>query len=287
MRRVTLLIVFVVLVMFITNVSFAQTPRRTVHYGTWTWGGTSMINTSYPDVWDLTEWPLELSYTLDLSNVTQATPWDTIYVEVGLREVGASNFNPGAFGSHPGGKGGWMASNYGDLATDPNNLDLDDKHILQASGGIGEQAYDALDPHTIVSSFGTFANYGIWFDRDGVDPWQDDSIANTGGVYDITIRFTAIDDTTGTMFATINGVEQWFDTTTGDGFNLDTGPAGLSFTGDMTRMQVFTGAWGTAGSGGTVIVSDITARQTPEPATWVLLLGSTAIVGAVRRRRKR
>jgi len=149
---------------------------------------------------------------------------------------------------------------------------------------VDETAYDAIGPKTIVPSFGTYDSYGFWFDRDGVDPWQDDSIANTGGVYDITIMFTAVDETTGTMFATINGVQQGFDTTVGDPRHIGTMPAGLSFTGDMTKMQVFAGSWGTPGASGTVTVGDIRAQETPEPATIFLLMGSAAVIGVMRRR---
>lgn len=134
---------------------------------------------------------------------------------------------------------GWMGSGaFYFIDTDPNNLDLDDKHNLETWGRWDESSYDATDPDTITSEFGTWNNKGFWFDRDGVDPWQDDSAANTGGIYEIVVSFHSIDSTLGTMFATINGLTQGFDTTDGDGFNIDTDPAGKSFTGDLTCVSV-------------------------------------------------
>jgi len=233
------------------------TRAATINYGNVTQTPSYSAN-NFPDVWDLTECDLTLSYTIDLSGVTQTAAYETPYVEVGLRELGASNFNPGPFNVYQGGAGGWMTSLVGDLATNPNLQDLDDKHNLSASGGRGEGDYDATDPSTIVAPFGTSLNKGIWFDRDGVDPYQDDSAANTGGIYKVVIKYHAVSDTLGTMFATVYGLTTGFDTTTGDGFNIDTDPAGLSFKGNMQRMQVFTGAWYTGGAGGNVPVNNIT-----------------------------
>jgi hypothetical protein len=154
-----------------------------------------------------------------------------------------------------------MTSLVGDLATDPASLDLDDKHNLSASGGRGEQDYDCTDPNTVVGPYGTFNSRGIWFDRDGVDQWQaqdplniDGATYNTGGVYEVVIKYHAITPTLGTMFATVNGIPTTFDASVG---GLGGEPAGLSFTGDMTQMQLFYGAWYTGGAGGPVTVSDI------------------------------
>jgi hypothetical protein len=222
----------------------------------------------FDDVYNLTTGDLVLTYTVDMSQVTQSAAYETPYVEVGLRQVGAGDFNPGG-GSHPGGAGGWMTSLVGDLATDPNNLDLDDKHNLSAAGGAGEGSYDATDPDTVVvPPFGNFNTIHIWYDRDGVDQWQalspwnvDGGNYNTGGVYEIEIRYHAISSTQGTMFSTINGMQPGFDTT-GDG-NYDVYPGGIQFTGDMTQMQVFSGAWYTGGAGGNVEVTDICVSQPP------------------------
>ena len=224
-------------------------------------------NINFSDVYDLTAGDLTLSYTLDMTAGAQTGPNETPYVEIGLREVGADNFNPGLFDTYQGSAGGWMTSLVGDLATDPNNLDLDDKHNLSASGARGEQDYDVRysDFDLVVGPYGTYSNQAIWFDRDGVDPYQaadplsiDGAPYNTGGIYEIEIRYHAIDATLGVMFATINGVPQSFDTSVG---GLGGEPAGLSFKGDMTQMQVFAGSWFTSGASGEVVAYDICTGQ--------------------------
>jgi hypothetical protein len=285
MKRTVTLLATVALLAAVTGTAGATTKN----YNDYTHSpGSDNTHFGVPDTeyWDLTQCDLTLTYRIDMSAVTQSQAGETPYVEVGVREVGASDFNPGTFGTHPGGKGGWMNSLVTDLGTDPNNLDVDDKHNLSSSGGRGEQDYDATAPNTVVSPFGTFSHKGIYGDRDGVDPYQDDKLANTGGIYDLVITYHAIDAGQGTMFSTLakadgTPVTTGFDTTTGDGFNVDTDPAGLSFTGDMTKMQVFTGAWYTSGAGGDVVVSDITADGcfVPEPATMGLLaLGGLALL---------
>jgi PKD repeat protein len=223
--------------------------------GVWT-----VMSTHYGDVWDLTKGDLMLSYTIDMSNVAQPMAWDTSYTEVGLRTEGASDFNPGPFGVYQGGCGGWMTSLYGDLTPSPTILSLFDKHNLGASGGEGEGDYDCLVPGTVTAPFGSGSNHGIWFDRDGVDPWQDDdpltpppggsSVSwgshngltyNTGGIYQIVIQYHAINANLGSMFATVNGQPTGFYLGGYHDGVPDYYPAGLSFKGDMTRMQVFEG----------------------------------------------
>ncbi len=248
----------------------------------------------FAPVWNLMAGDLTLSYRIDLGGVTQSAAYQTPYVEVGIRKVGAGDFNPGPFNTYQGGAGGWMTSLVGDLATNPNSLDMDDKHNLSASGGRGEGDYDATAPGTVTSPFGTTINYGIWFDRDGVDQWQatywgsiNGSTYNTGGVYDIVITYHAINSGLGTMFATVNGVPTGFYTAGWKNAAPDIYPAGLSFTGDMTAMQVFTGAWWTSGAGGSVYVHDITVTGSivPEPVTVVgAFLGISSLGAYIRRR---
>ena len=65
-------------------------------------------------------------------------------------------------------------------------LDLDDKLILQRWGGQGEGAYDLPSVPPAPGN-----NHRFWWDRDGVDPWQNAATANTGGVYQIVITLHA------------------------------------------------------------------------------------------------
>jgi len=207
-------------------------------------------NGNFSELWDLTQCDLTFSYTLDMSQIATAG-WAV--VEVGMREVGAPNIDPNF-------KGGWMQSNYIDGTSNPNLLKSNDMHLLSKHGWL-YQTYDAEDADTLISPYWSSANYGFWFDRDGVDEWQaqmwgmvDGGTYNTAGVYEIVITYHAIDASTGTMFATINGVQQglyiggWKDAQ--PGFY----PAGRSFTGDMTQMQVF---YGRGRGGGTVTISNI------------------------------
>ena len=87
------------------------------------------------------------------------------------------------------------------------------------------------------------------------------------------------------MFATVNGLTTGFDTDGGT-FSIDTDPAGLSFTGDMTQMQVFSGAWYTSGAGGNVSVSAITVDGTPVPEPSTMLLLVSGLIGLAGYRRK-
>jgi len=237
----------------------------TINYGNLTLNPSYMA-THWPDVWDLTKGDLTLSYTIDMSNVLQPSVWDTSYSEVGLRTEGAADFNPGPFGVYQGGCGGWMTSLYGDLTPSPNTQSLFDKHNLGASGGEGELDYDCLVPTAVGAKIGSYSNYGIWFDRDMVDPWQDDDpltpppggsgvpwgshngqTYNTGGIYMIEIQYHAIDANLGTMFATVNGIPTGFTLYWNPDGSPRYYPAGLSFKGDMARMQVFAGIWAPGG----------------------------------------
>lgn len=257
-----------------------------INYGTITYTG-SFAASNQSDIFNLTQGDLTLSYTINMSGVTQNAPFVTPYVEVGIRQVGAGNFNPGPFNTYQGGAGGWMTSLVGNLAASPTTQSLMDKHNLSASGGRGEVDYDATAPGTVVAPFGSNDNYGIWSDRDGVDPFQavapgavDGGTFNTGGIFDIVISYHAIDSGLGTMFATVNGVQTGF----GGPFPYDIYPAGLSFTGDMTQMQVFSGVYYSPGAGGNIVVSNLTANV-PEPGT-LILLGS-GLLGLVAAGRKK
>ena len=145
-----------------------------------------------------------------------------------------------------------------------------------------ETAYNVMPNGTIVAPFGTNASYGIWYDRDTVDPWQDadpttptpggsavpwgsvnGGTYNTGGIYNIAIAYHAVNATTATMFATINGIQQGFWT---NGYATPAPniyPAGLSFTGDMTDLQVFSSFLWPSGrdTPGSIVFNDIAVKQ--------------------------
>jgi hypothetical protein len=294
--RVTLVMLIVLALTVIPALQVNAAAPTTINYGGITLN-SPWTATHWNDVWDLTLGDLTLSYTIDMTGLHQPGTWDTYdgstsYTEVGLRGEGASDFNPGPWNTYQGNCGGWMVSdddtwNDGDGYTelgnpDPDSIaDLDDKHGLQASGGRGERDYDVLlsDPDTVLSpAIGSWSNYGIWFDRDGVDPWQDNDpltpapggssvpwsqqdgrkTYDTGGIYDIQILYHVIDpiEGLGVMFATINGVPQGFYVSYHEG-EPDYYPAGLSFKGDMKHMQVFAGLWAPNDTYGPIVLSNI------------------------------
>jgi hypothetical protein len=188
------------------------------------------------DWWDLTQCDLTVSYTLDMSEYTPPM-WATAWSSVGMGD----------------GAWGWMASGAPAAAeTNPNNQDLDDKLNLGAPDRYDEASYDAIDPNTIVPPpiGNPWLNFGVWFDRDGVDPYQaamwgmiDGVTYNTGGIYDVVVSYHAIDPTSGTMFATVNGVQTGFyDTWRNDAPHHY--PVGKSIGGDLTKLLVFASVWG-------------------------------------------
>jgi len=250
-------------------------------------GGYSAGN--FAEVWDLTKGDLTLSFRVDLTGMVDnsgAHAW----AEFGVRQVGAGNFNPNS-------QGVWLSTDYDGTANtfdpDPDGyptLDLDDKLILQRVSGQGEGAYDLPGTPPVSGN-----NHRFWFDRDGVDQWQDDSplavnggTYNTGGVYNIVLTLHATGSTTGTAYMTINGLAQGFET---DG-NLNTmelSPAGLSFTGNMAGIQVFYGIFG-YGATHSATFSNIRAEGVlvPVPPAFLLAgigIGAVAVARRVRRRK--
>jgi hypothetical protein len=216
------------------------------------YGNITMYNWgkgNFADVWDLTKGDLTLSYVLDMSKITTAG-WAA--TEVGIRQVGAGNIDPNLMG-------GWMQSNYISGISNPNSRNNNDMHLLSKHGWLFQQ-YDAKDANTLVTPYWSGNNHGFWFDRDGVDQWQAgfwgaSGTYDTGGIYTIVVTFHAINSTTATMFATINGVQQGLYMGGWKNAEPEFYPAGRSFTNDMTKMQVF---YGRGGGGGSVTASGIT-----------------------------
>ncbi|NQT66574.1 MAG: hypothetical protein HQ569_03220 [Actinobacteria bacterium] len=244
---IAILIICISVLVIFTGTSFIYADTVTKNYG------TAILNNwqkgNFSDLWDLTQGDLVLSYTIDMSSIA-AAGWAV--TEVGLREEGAPNLDPNLIG-------GWMQSNYIFGGSNDTTRYNNDMHLLSKHGW-SFQTYDATDSTTIITPYWSGNNHGFWFDRDGVDEWQDDmwgaaGTYDTGGVYNIVITYHAIDNANGTMFATINGVQQGLYIGVWKDAQPEFYPAGKSFTGDMTKMQVF---YGRGGGGGTVTLSNIT-----------------------------
>ena len=157
------------------------------------------------------------------------------------------------------GSGVWLATDYDwtantfDADVAPT-LDLDDKLILQRQGGQGEGVYNLPSAPPVPGN-----NHRFWWDRDGVDPWQNDETANTGGICQIVITLHATGATTGTAYMKIRGLDQGFEVD-GNWNTIELTPAGMSFIGDMENLVVFYGLYGYGATHG-VIFSDITVSQ--------------------------
>lgn len=254
MKRAILFCVTLVFLMFV-GVSQTQAGDITTNYEDVTLNQWS--SSHFGAVWDLTKCDLIFTYKIDMSNIATAG-WAV--TEVGLRQVGGGDLDPNLIG-------GWMQSNYMSDIVNENDQDLNDMHLLSKHGWLF-QFYDATDPDTLRSPYWSNANYGFWFDRSGVSTGQaalwgavNGGTYNTAGDYEIVITYSAIDDYTATMFATINDEVQqglyiggWKDA------QPEFYPAGKSFQGDMTQMQVF---FGRGKGGGTVTLSNLEVEGCP------------------------
>ena len=248
---------------------FGATPIFASESATQDYGDVSLSggfqSGNFPHIWDLTQCDLVISFTYDANGLVDDFGGAHAWAELGVRDTTTTiNFNPGEWIT--GGKGVWLATDYDWTANtfDPDppgapTLDLDDKLILQRGGGAGEGYYD--QPSTPPNPW---ANHAIWFDRDGVDQWQagmwgaiDGVTYNTGGTYDVVITLHATDDTTGEAYMTVNGEPQGFYVPNWHSGPADLMPAGMTFTGDMTQMQVFYGLYG-YGATHSVAFEDIT-----------------------------
>ena len=226
----------------------------------------------FEDVWNLRACDLMLSFTYDGTGLVDdagAHAWS----EFGVRQVGYGDFNPTWMEE---GAGVWLTADYEyvDGAFDPDpegkpTLDMDDKLILQKGGGMGEAAYNL--PSTPPNPW---ANHAVWFDRDGVDSWQaglwgaiDEVTYNTNALYAIKITLHATGPRSGEAYMTINGESQGFYDPVWHPGPPDLVPAGMSFTGKVSQMQVF---YSLSGDGAThsVAFKDITVTGClAEPAS--------------------
>jgi hypothetical protein len=220
-----------------TGTAAAVTSKN---YGDVTLSGGSQTG-HFDDVWSLVACDMTVSFTYDANGLVDdsgAHAWS----QLGVRAIGYADFNP-TWQSE--GAGVWLSTDYDWTVDtfDPDpvgspSLDLDDKLILQKGGGWGEGSYNLPTPPPNPA-----ANHRVWWDRDGVDPWQNAETANTGGMYDVVITFHANTATSGTAYMTINGLAQGFETD-GNWSTIELAPAGMTFTGDMKHLQIFYGLYG-------------------------------------------
>jgi len=118
----------------------------------------------FPHIWDLTAGDMTISFTANLTGVIDDLGGSAhAWAELGVHEVGYGDFNP-TWGVE--GAGVWLATDYdwtvdtfNGTADDNNNgilnkdeLDLDDKLILQKAGGQGEGDYFAVGPFRLADA---------------------------------------------------------------------------------------------------------------------------------------
>jgi hypothetical protein len=251
-RKVSTIVTLAMLVLALglpLPASGATSPPTTFEYDDIDLSGGSQSG-HFPTIWDLTACDMQIGFEYDGNGLVDDLGGDAhAWAQIGVREVGHIDFNPTW---DVEGAGVWLATDYDwnadtfdpDPAGSPT-LDIDDKLILQKAGGHGEADYNL--PSTPPNPGW---NHRVWFDRDGVDQWQaqnplavDGGTYNTNGTYEITINLHADNAASGTAHMTINGLNQGFETD-GDWKTMELTPAGMTFTGDMTQMQVFYGLYG-------------------------------------------
>jgi hypothetical protein len=230
----------------------------------------------FSDWWDLTAGDLVLSFTYDATGLVDDLGGSAhAWAELGLRSPCYGDFNPTWM---VGGAGVWLATDYDWSANtfDPDpagspTQDIDDKLILQKGGGMDESYYNlpSAPPNP-------WANHAVWFDRDGVDPYQaamwgaiDGVTYNTGGTYDVVITLHATSDSSGEAYITVNGEPQGFYDPNWHSGPADLMPAGMTFSGDMEHLRVFYALYG-YGATHTVEFRDIIVdgQLTEPPMAW-------------------
>jgi hypothetical protein len=242
MKKIFYLIIVVLLGFVFFGLGNNTPTRSTVVYEDVTLSG-GFQSGHFPEVWDLTACDLVISFTYDANGLVDDYGGDAhAWSELGVRMLGYGDFNPTW---DVEGAGVWLATDYdwtiNTFDPDPPGyptLDLDDKLILQKAGGHGEGDYN-LPSAPLVP----WNNHRVWWDRDGVDPWQNDETANTAGICHIEISLKHTSYTSGEAYMTINGLAQGFEID-GKWNTIELSPAGMTFSGDMTKMQVFYGLYG-------------------------------------------
>jgi hypothetical protein len=216
--------------------------------------------------WNLTRGDLQVSYSLDMSQYT-----GTDVSEVGIFDHKSAT---GAIG--------WMGTAAPTAEQYSNNFDQNDRLSLRTSR-FWDNDYMTYD--VVRNQDGTYTTYpwwpwgnvwdpwkscGIWFDRAAADGTPQSALyngkmCNTGGKYNVTITYHAIDAGNGVMFATVNGVPTGFyglwPTTPYVGDPQYT-PAGKAFVGDMASVQVYAKL-----AGQNVTITNLSATGSPAAPT--------------------
>jgi hypothetical protein len=241
-RTIALVIIIIVLLIILIWTLNAKkvAVEQTLYLGNVTLDGDYQFG-HFDQVWDLTACNIQISFTYDANGLVdddEAQAWSLL----GVRQAGFFDFNPLE------GTGVWLTADFEWFANtfDPDPvgspiLDIDDRLILQNTLGNGEGFYDlpSIPPND-------WANHAVWFDRDGVGQSQaqtwgiiDGVTYNTGGSYDVVMDLEAASSSKGEAYLTINGESQGFYVPAWHPGPADLMPAGITFTGDMTQMQVF------------------------------------------------
>ena len=226
----------------------------------------NFANVYFDDIWDLTKGDLVMTYTIDMTGVNSRAPslpdnkWaNTSWTSVGLDGIG------------------WMASGAPEAyATNPNSLDLDDKHNLGAPGRYDEASYDvnySSGTGVLVPPKGWSwaSSYGFWFDRDGVDATQktmwgciDGGTYNTRGQYAMSMNYHATNPASGMMSSLVNGTQPGFWKIWSGVKAPNDYPWGKSINGDLTNVRVWIGLWSPHSLAiwdyGSVRISDLTVQ---------------------------
>jgi len=292
MRRTGLSILFVL--MLVTSLSMViavpvgADGEVTIYYGDITLpsGGGFFLQ---PQMWDLNACDVTVSYTLDLTGApNQAYYWSQGIPVFASADVGLIWPGPGWAGARMCG----FLSDWDNAATlfptfpdIDNSLDLDDKLNMQRfpnPGSWDELMYDVdCETNSVAASpFGSYDNYGIWFDRDGVDPYQpamwgmvDGGTYNNGGVYEVQITYRKASPAKGTACPVL--FPDLVNDDSPGGYGIPTGfnripktdpnypgyydfPAGISFDTDETKMASMQVVVSGDSADGAIIVRDLT-----------------------------
>jgi len=265
-------------IMFLAIIaSYGQAEEVSLYYGDVNLDGTEH---TMPGNWNLNECPLTITYKQDLSgapNISYTGNWAQQGIVGLMSGDGVSGARMAGFLYDSG------LPEFPVYPDNDTNLELDDKFNLQRFPNPepwDETLYDVNCATKVVEAqFGSWINYGIWFDRDGVDQWQDDmwgmvngGTYNTDGIYDVKLVFDWSTNNpsrgivcpiffpglANTWVSGGSGVPTGFYSVGWVSTGPDKIPAGLSFATDSTQMgnmQVY--VEGNPG-GGSIVIKDLT-----------------------------